>query len=72
MVLPMFTSIVKEHVSGWEGEFMRLQASFDNPCPANRMRVQTGLGNVIRYAIDQRTDMYPSAVAKLRWLIDED
>lgn len=72
VVLPMFTSIVKEHISGWEGEFLRLREAFSNPCPANRIRVQTGVGNVIRYLIDQHPDIYPSPAAKLRWLIDED
>jgi len=72
VVLPMFTPIAKEHVSGWEGEFLRMREAFNTPCPANRMRVRTGVGNVIRYVIDQRPDIYPSAAAKLRWLIDED
>lgn len=72
VVLPMFTSIVKEHISGWEGEFLRLREAFSTPCPANRLRVRMGVGNVIRYVIDQRPDIYPSAAAKLRWLIDED
>lgn len=72
VVLPMFTPIVKEHLSGWEGEFLRLREAFSTPCPANRMRVQTGVGNVIRYVIDQHPDIYPSAAAKLRWLMDED
>ncbi len=71
-VLPMFTAIVKEHISGWEGEFLRMREAFSTPCPANRLRVRTGVGNVIRYVIDQRPDIYPSAAAKLRWLIDED
>lgn len=72
VVLPMFTPIIKEHISGWEGEFLRMREAFRTPCPSNRMRVQTGIGNVIRYVIDQRPDIYPSAAAKLRWLIDED
>ncbi len=72
VVLPMFTPIVKEHLSGWEGEFLRMRDAFSTPCPANRIRVQTGVGNVIRYVIDQHPDIYPSAAAKLRWLIDED
>ena len=72
VVLPMFTPIIKEHISGWEGEFLRLREAFSTPCPANRMRVQTGVGNVIRYVIDQHPDIYPSAAAKLRWLMDED
>jgi AraC-like DNA-binding protein len=72
VVLPMFTPITKEHISGWEGEFLRLREAFNTPCPANRVRVQTGIGNVIRYVIDQHPDIYPSAAAKLRWLIDED
>lgn len=72
MVLPMFTPIVKEHISGWEGEFLRMREAFSTPCPANRMRVQMGVGNIIRYVIDQHPDIYPSAAAKLRWLMDED
>ena len=72
VVLPMFTPIVKEHISGWEGEFLRMREAFSTPCPANRVRVQTGVGNVIRYVIDQHPDVYPSAAAKLRWLMDED
>lgn len=72
VVLPMFTNIVKEHISGWEGEFLRMRDAFRTPCPSNRLRVQTGIGNVFRYVIDQRPDIYPSPAAKLRWLIDED
>jgi len=72
VVLPMYTPIVKEHVSGWEGEFLRMREAFSTPCPSNRMRVQTGVGNVIRYVIDQHPDIYPSAAARLRWLMDED
>lgn len=72
VVLPMFTPIVKEHISGWDGEFLRMREAFSNPCPANRLRVQTGIGNVIRYVIDQHPDIYPTPAAKLRWLIDED
>lgn len=72
VVLPMFTPIVKEHISGWDGEFLRLREAFSNPLPANRLRVRTGVGNVIRYVIDQHPDIYPSAAAKLRWLMDED
>jgi AraC-like DNA-binding protein len=70
--LPMFTPIVTEHISGWDGEFLRLREAFSNPLPANRMRLRTGIGNVIRYVIDQHPDIYPSPAAKLRWLIDED
>lgn len=72
VVLPMFTPIAKEHLSGWEGELLRMREAFSTPCPANRMRVQTGVSNVIRYVIDQHPDIYPSAAAKLRWLMDED
>jgi AraC-like DNA-binding protein len=72
VVLPMFTNIVKEHISGWEGEFLRMREAFQTPCPSNRLRVQTGIGNVFRYVIDQRPDIYLSPAAKLRWLIDED
>lgn len=68
----MFTNIVKEHISGWEGEFLRMREAFQTPCPSNRLRVQTGIGNVFRYVLDQRPDIYPSPAAKLRWLIDED
>jgi AraC-like DNA-binding protein len=71
VALPMFTPIVKEHISGWEGEFLRMAEAFQAPCPANRMRVFVGVGNIIRYVIDQRPDTYPSAAAKLRWLIDD-
>jgi len=72
VVLPMFTSIVREHIPGWEGEFLRMREAFVTPCPANRVRVSTGVGNVIRYVIDQHPDVYPAAAARLRWLIDED
>lgn len=72
VTLPMFTSIVTEHISGWDGEFLRMREAFHAPSPSNRIRVRTGIGNVIRYVIDQRPDLYPSAAAKLRWLIDED
>jgi AraC-like DNA-binding protein len=72
VVLPMFTSIVKEHISGWEGEFLRMREAFCTPCPANRMRAQMGVGNIIRYVIDQHPDIYPSAAAKLKWLMEED
>jgi|GEM_PF-3137124 len=72
VVLPMFTPIVKEHVSGWEGEFLRLRDAFRTPSPTNRLRVQTGVGNALRYVIDQHPDIFPSAPAKLRRLIDED
>jgi len=71
-VLPMFTPIVKEHISGWEGELMRMRDAFTKPSPANRMRVQTGVGNIILYVIDQHPVIHSSAAAKLRWLIDED
>ena len=70
--LPMFTPIVPEHISGWEGEFLRLRESLNNPVPANRMRLRVGIGNVMRYIIDQHPDIYPSPAAKLRWLMDED
>lgn len=72
VVLSMLTPIIKEHVSGWEGEFLRMREAFDNPHPANRLRVRTGVGNVFRYVIDQQPDLYPSPAARLRWLIDED
>lgn len=72
LVLPTFTPIVKEHLSGWEGEFLRMRDAFRTPGPASRIRVQTGIGNVFRYVIDQRPDVYPSAAAKLRRLLDED
>ena len=72
VVLPTFTPIVKEHISGWEGEFLRLRDAFRSASPTNRLRVQTGVGNVFRYVIDQRPDIFPSAPAKLRRLIDED
>lgn len=71
-LLPLFTPIVSEHISGWEGEFLRLREAHQAPCAANRMRVRLGIGNVIRYVIDQRRDIFPSPAAKLRWLIDED
>lgn len=72
VVLPMITPIAKEHITGWEGEFLRMREAFNTPCPANRIRVETGIGNVFRYVIDQHPDTYPSPAAKLRWLIDED
>ncbi len=72
VVLPMFTSIARENTAGWESEFMRLREAFNTPCPANRLRVQTGVANLIRYVIDQRPDISLSAAAKLRWLMDED
>lgn len=72
VTLPVFTSIRHEHISGWEGEFLRMSEAFRTPGPASLMRVQTGVGNVIRYVIDQRPDVFPSAPAKLRRLIDED
>lgn len=72
IVLPMFTPIVKEHISGWEGEFLRMREAFITPFAAQRLRVYLGVCNTIRYVIDQRRDVYPSAAAKLRWLIDED
>jgi AraC-like DNA-binding protein len=72
LVLPMFTFLPKEHITGWEGEFLRLREAFRAPCPANRLRLRTGVGNVFRYVIDQRPDVYLSPAAKLRWLIDED
>lgn len=70
--LPMFTPIVTEHISGWDGEFLRLRETLKNPVPAHRMRLRVGIGNIIRYIIDQHPDVYPSPAAKLRWLIDED
>ena len=72
VTLPLFTPIVHEHISGWEGEFLRMREAFRTPSPANRMRVQTGVGNVVRYVIDQQPDIFPSAPAKLLRLIDED
>jgi AraC-like DNA-binding protein len=72
VTLPMFTPVVPEHISGWDGEFLRMREAFQAPCPLNRLRVRTGVSNVIRYVIDRRRDIYPSAVAKLRWLVDED
>ena len=49
-----------------------MREAFITPSPGNRIRVQTGVGNVMRYVIDQHPDIYPSPAAKLRWLIDED
>ena len=68
----MFTPIVPEHISGWDGEFLRMREAYNAPSACNRIRVLTGIGNVIRYIIDQRPDIYPSPAAKLRRLIDED
>lgn len=72
VTVPMFTPIGTEHVASWDREFMRLREAFQAPCPANRIRLRTGISNVIRYVIDQRPTLHPSPAAKLRWLIDED
>lgn len=70
--LPMFTPIVPEHVSGWEGEFLRLHDAHAAPCAAHRIRVRAGVTNLIRYALDQQPDVYPAPAARLRSLIDRD
>lgn len=72
VTLPMITPIVRERISGFEGEFLRIREAFHLPLPTQRMRVHVGVCNIIRYIIDQRRDVCHKPVAKLRWLIDED
>lgn len=73
ITLPMITSLAHEHVSGWEGEFLRIRKAFETPFPKNQLRAALGINNIFRYIIDQQPDTFhASAAQRLRWLIDED
>jgi len=71
--LPNALQITPEHVSGWEGEFIRMRDAFQAGTPADLLRCETGIYNILRYFLDRRPDMYhATAAAHLRWLIDND
>ena len=71
--LPSALQIIPEHVSGWEGEFIRMRDAFQAGTPADLLRCETGIYNILRYFLDRRPDMYhATAAAHLRWLIDND
>lgn len=73
LVLPMALSIIKEHVSGWEGEFIRIYNAFCSPTPINKFRCELGIYNIFRYFIDKKPDtFFASPADKLKWLIDQD
>lgn len=71
--LPNALQINREYVSGWEGEFVRMQDAFHAGTPADMLRCETGIYNILRYFLDRRPDMYhATAASHLRWLIDND
>lgn len=73
IALPNALQIVQEHVSGWEGEFVRMKEAFDAGTPADILRCETGVYNILRYFLDRRPDMYyATPAAHLRWLIDNE
>lgn len=73
LALPMFLPIIVEHVSGWEGEFIRMYNAFRSPTPINKLRCELGIYNIFRYFIDKKPDsFFASPADKLKWLIDQD
>ncbi len=73
IVLPGVLQVAPEHVSGWEGEFVRMKDAFNAGTPTDILRCEVGVYNILRYFLDCRPDMYyATAAAHLRWLIDND
>jgi AraC-like DNA-binding protein len=71
-----FTALVpvpREHISGWQGEFMRMRDAFRDPHPRNRLRIEAGVLNVIRYMLDRQPDTLGETPAMhLKRLINDD
>ncbi len=71
--LPAFAHVPREHVAGWQGEFMRMREAFVDPHPRSRLRVRVGVANVLRYILDQMPDnLGETPAARLKRLISED
>jgi len=70
---PAFAQVPREHVSGWQGEFLRMRDAFRDPHPRSRLRVRVGVGNAFRYLLDQQPDVLGETPAEhLKRLIAED
>ena len=73
ITLQHITPVTPEHISGWEGEFIRMREAHNDPLPISRMRVHAGIWNILRYILDRQPDTLGETPAgHLRRLIRED
>lgn len=72
--IPLSTNVPEEMVPGWQSELKRIQTSFYDPVPRNRLIAKLGILNIIRYMIDESpiNTIGESPAEKLKRLIDED
>jgi AraC-like DNA-binding protein len=66
------TPVTDEHVSGWEGEFLRMHQAFNQPMPLQQFRAQVGVMNILRYMIDRQPDtLRMTPAGKLKTMLDD-
>ena len=66
------TPVTEEHVSGWEGEFLRMYQAFSQPTPMQQFRAKVGVINILRYMIDRQPDtLRMTPAGKLKTMLDD-
>lgn len=65
--------VTREHIAGWQGEFIRMRDAFRDPHPKSQLRIQVGVANVFRYLLDRQPDsLGETPPQQLKRLIAED
>ncbi|MBN1436540.1 MAG: helix-turn-helix domain-containing protein [Sedimentisphaerales bacterium] len=66
------TPVTDEHVSGWDGELLRMHQAFGQPTLLQQFRAKVGVYNILRYIIDRHGDtLGVTPAGKLKEMLDD-